>query len=220
MNIWLPIITNLIILGIITTSALIGKRCGWKVQFTKLFLLLGACVGIYFLSPIITSYLMNLEFINNLCNEVIGLSLAFNSIVFLILYIIVYSLISIIVTFIARKCIDNKRGINIAKRVKIKGIDRKTTKNLKREDKKALKLQRKEERKNRSKVNKVFATVLGIILGFISAFIVLIPFKYISKSISNTYPEISDIQTGYEYTIYGQLDKIIDISDIINNIGE
>lgn len=220
MNIWLPIITNLIILGILSLGALVGRRNGWKVELTKLILTLGACVGIYFLSPIISSALLKIEFISTLCTQVIGLSSALNSIVFLLLYIVIYSLISIIVTFIARKCIDNKRSINVAKRIKVKGIDRKTSRQLKREDRKALRLQRKEEIKNRRKTSKIFGAIFGLLIAFISAFIVLIPFKYISKDISNTYPEVSEIQTGYEYTVYGQLDKLTNISDIINNLGE
>ena len=220
MNIWLPIVTNLIIVLGLVIGTIIGKNAGWKVQLSKLILILGSCVGIYYLAPMITKSLLKVEEIKLLCSEIVGLELAFNSIVFLMLYMFIYSVITIIVNSINKHCIDNKRGINVAKRIRMKGIDRNTTRELRREERKVKKLARKEAIRNRRKINKIISAILAFIITFISLFIVSIPLKYISEGIANTNSELTDITKGYEYTIYGQIDNLTNISDIINNIGE
>ena len=61
MNIWLPIITNLIMLGILVAGIFVGKKNGWKVELSKLIIMLGVGVGLYFLAPVITNALLSIE---------------------------------------------------------------------------------------------------------------------------------------------------------------
>ena len=57
MNIWLPIITNVIIALIVIAGIFVGKKNGFALEFGKLILLAGATVGCYFLLPVVTPLL-------------------------------------------------------------------------------------------------------------------------------------------------------------------
>ena len=126
MNIWLPIITNIVIALILLTGIFVGSKTGWKLGLSKLILVICDGVGCYFLQPIVTD-LIKLE----IEHSILG------SVVYLALFILIYAIISIIVAVVRNathtKTID---GINSAKRTKIKGLDKKTTRELRREERK------------------------------------------------------------------------------------
>ena len=66
MNIALPIITNLILVSFLLIGLFVGKNNGWKIQLTKLLVLLGTGVGLYFLAPVLTKLLFKLEILQKL----------------------------------------------------------------------------------------------------------------------------------------------------------
>ena len=213
MNIWLPIITNVIIALIVIAGIFVGKKNGFALEFGKLILLAGATVGCYFLLPVVTPLLLKIEFINELM--VLPYSKAIlNSITLLILFILSYLLISIICKLIANHSLQERDSINMAKPIKVRGLDRKQSRALRKEQKRLRKLRRKHLRKT----SQAFGIIFGIIISLIISFMIMLPCKYLFKSISEIKPELNQINSGYEYTIYGQLDKVCDITDII--VGE
>lgn len=134
--------------------------------------------------------------------------------VYLALFIVSYAIVSIIVSAIRyvtkTKSLEN---INSAKRIKIKGIDRKTTRQLRREERAYRKLHK--EIRELKKASKSLGGLFGFIIALIVGFIVMLPIKSVSNYIAETQPKLEQITKGYEYTIYGQLDKISNLSDII-----
>lgn len=203
MNIWLPIITNVVIALILLTGIFVGSKNGWKFELCKLFLIIGIGVGCYFLQPVITNL-----FKIDMPKEILGSS------VYLALFIVSYAIVSIIVSAIRyvtkTKSLEN---INSAKRIKIKGIDRKTTRQLRREERAYRKLHK--EIRELKKASKSLGGLFGFIIALIVGFIVMLPIKSVSNYIAETQPKLEQITKGYEYTIYGQLDKISNLSDII-----
>lgn len=203
MNIWLPIITNIVIALILLTGIFVGSKNGWKLGLSKLILVICDGVGCYFLQPIVTDLIkLDIE------HSILG------SVVYLSLFILIYAIISIIVAVVRNathtKTID---GINSAKRTKIKGLDKKTTRELRREERKYRKLHK--EVRELKKASKSLGGFFGFITALIIGFIIMLPMKNVSKTIAETQPKLEEITKGYEYTIYGQLDKISNLSDII-----
>lgn len=217
MNIILPICANLVILALLITGIFVGKRNGFKYEFIKFIILSASIVGLFFLSPVITNLLFKLDFINTLASQVSYLSQAFNSIIFLILFLITYMFICLIIRAIRHHEIKkNALGVNVAKRTKVKGIDRKTSRQLKRDERRLNKQREFEIIKARSKKSKVFGAIFGFIVAVIIGFIVFLPVKYASKSLADAQQNPS-IETVYEYTFYGQLDKLTGVYEFINN---
>ena len=139
MNIWLPIITNVIIALIVIAGIFVGKKNGFALEFGKLILLAGATIGCYFLLPVVTPLLLKIEFINELM--VLPYSKAIlNSITLLILFILSYLLISIICKLIANHSLQERDSINMAKPIKVRGLDRKQSRALRKEQKRLRKL--------------------------------------------------------------------------------
>lgn len=223
MNIWLPIITNLIILGILVAGIFVGKKNGWKIELSKFILSAATIVGLYFLCPIVTKALLGIEAIMQICLQIPYFAVAINSIVYLVLFLFVYMIISLICGAIRRHQINKQ--LNTVKAIKIKRtkgqkIDRKSARQVKRENHKRFKEQRRALIKARTKKNKVFGALLGILTAVLVSFMVMLPIKYVFKGIAQAQPELSQIEKGFEYTPYGQLDKLTNINDIVNHIGE
>ena len=107
-------------------------------------------------------------------------------------------------------------GINTAKRTKIKGVDRKTSRQMKKDERRLNRQREIELIKSRSKRSKVFGAIIGFITALLIGFIVFLPVKYASKSFAEAQQNPA-IETVYEYTPYGQLDKLTGIYDFINN---
>ena len=99
MNIWLPIITNLIMLGILIAGIFVGKKNGWKVELSKLIIMLGVGVGLYFLAPVITKL------------QIPYLVPAINSLIIFVLFMVVYMIVSLIASAIHKKVVAKQNGI-------------------------------------------------------------------------------------------------------------
>lgn len=197
MNFIIPIAINLLTLLILISGVILGSKNGWKIELSKLILILVLGVGCYFLSPIIEN-LIKLEIPATILKPSI----------FAILVLLCYLIISIILLIISKLTSTQEiNGVNSAKRVKLKGLDRKTTKRLRKEEKRSRKLER--EKKILKTKSKIFGGIFGFIIALIIGFIILLPYKPITNHIIEQKPQLEYINKNYHYTIYGQVDKII-----------
>ena len=57
--------------------------------------------------------------------------------------------------------------------------------------------------------------IFGVLVGIIVAGAFLLPTKYVFKTVGEKHTEIVEINKGFEYTPYGQLDKVIEYSDFV-----
>ena len=219
-NIWLPIIVNILILGIMVAGVVIGKKNGGAHELIKLGALCIASIGIYFLSPIFTNLLLKIGFVSQLLEHDLISVAVIKSIAIILLFVIAYILITILLK-VAKKINKNRATLNIryAKPAKIVGLDTKETKRLRKEHKQMQKAQRKEQKKleplTQTTKSKVLGVVFGLILAIFVGFVATLPVKPILEGIANAQPEISDVTKGYEYTPYGQLDKVTDVVDTL-----
>lgn len=221
MKIWLPIIINLIIASILFIGAIKGKKKGFIYEIVKLFTVCGLGVGIYFLSPVLVNLIAKIGFIQTLITQDILTLPILKSLVILILFTTTYGIVSLIFSLIRKS--GNKIFVtNNAKTVKVKGLNREETRRLRKEQRQVLKAQKKQTKQlrlsNMSKKNKIFGVVFGIINAVVIGFVVTLPLKPIFTQIANSQPTIEEVVKGYEYTPYGQLDKVTNIVDRI--IGE
>jgi uncharacterized membrane protein required for colicin V production len=197
MNLIIPISINLITLLILISGVIIGSRNGFKLELSKLVLILLSGVGCYFLSPTIENFI-TIDIPTTILKPTI----------FSILMLGCYLIISILLLII-KKLTSTKeiQGINSAKKVRLKGFDRKTTRRLRKEERKNRKLER--EKKILGKKSKVFGSIFGFIIALIIGFIILLPYKPITNHIVEQKPQLEYINKNYHYTIYGQVDKLI-----------
>ena len=221
MKIWLPIIINLIIASILFIGAIKGKKKGFIYEIVKLFTVCGLGVGIYFLSPVLVNLIAKIGFIQTLITQDNLTLPILKSLVILILFTTTYGIVSLIFSLIRKS--GNKIFVtNNAKTVKVKGLNREETRRLRKEQRQVLKAQKKQTKQlrlsNMSKKNKIFGVVFGIINAVVIGFVVTLPLKPIFTQIANSQPTIEEVVKGYEYTPYGQLDKVTNIVDRI--IGE
>lgn len=210
MSIWLPLITNLVITIILCTGIIVGVKRGFRCELIKLLFLLGAGVGCYFLTPILSNLVLKIQFINEFATM---LDFSINSIVFMLEILICYLLISIIINNISKCIVVGRKNYNKAKRVKLKGLSRKDTKELRRQEK----LFRKQQLQNvyRTFKSRLFGAIFGFIIALVLGFVLMLPVNVTFKKVAEVQPKLEQITKGYEYTIYGQLDKITNISDKI-----
>ena len=217
MNIALPIITNLILVSFLLIGLFVGKNNGWKIQLTKLLILAGTGVGLYFLAPVLSNLLFKLsifqKLIINIPELIPTLYPLINSLIIFTLFFLVYFVMCIIIKIVKSVMLRKKEGYTKSKKVKVK-----QTKDQKKLAKQLLKQKRKELKKQRKTVDKVFGALLGIVVAFVIGFVFIMPFKYILLNVSNTQTELSEVYKGYEYTVYGQLDKGTDIVNKINKV--
>ena len=221
MKIWLPIIVNVIIASILFIGAIKGKKKGFVYEIVKLFTMCGLGVGIYFLSPVLVNLITGIDFIQTLITQNILTLPILNSLVILILFTTTYGIVSLIFKLIRNS--GNKTFVtNNAKPVKVKGLNREETRRLRREQKELLRTQKKQIKQLRlskiSKKSKIFGVIFGFVNAVVIAFVITLPLKPIFTQIAINQPSIEEIVKGYEYTPYGQLDKVIDIVNKV--IGE
>ena len=221
MNIWLPIITNIIIAALLVCGVFVGKKNGWVSQLVKLVVSCGAGVGIYFLSPVLTNFLCRIPFMTKIVTDAIMYS-ALNSLIYVLLFVIVYALVSLVMRLIRK----HKKREDKVKKVKVKKVKSKRVRKTKeerrlaRENRRLIRKQKREEakqkEKQKSKVDKIVGAILGFVMALIIGFVVFMPIKYCFKSLDKAL-QLDQITTGYEYTPYGQLDNLTDIVDQINH---
>ena len=148
MNIWLPIVVNSVILGILLGGLFIGKKKGFLYEFLKLIFVAGAGVGLYFLNPILVNLVLRIPIIQTLIDgEVITLAILKS--LTLVLAFVLADVILTGIFAIVRKIAYGKNHVkaNTAKPVKIKGITKAETRSLRKEHKHLVKEQKREERK-------------------------------------------------------------------------
>ena len=202
MNIWLPIITNLILLGCFVFDFIFSKKVGLRPTIIRLISTVGLGVGLYFLSPII---LKGLPFLTNIGLSELGLK------AFLIssIALVVNTIQCIVFYIIYRKNkYEHIESVNTAKIKRAKAIDKKAEKSIRREERKARKLARVPRVIKKSKANKVFTIIFSVILSLIMSALVYVQIKAVITYVDTKY-DIEQIETGYEYTPFGQLDKLI-----------
>ena len=204
MNIWLPIITNLIMLGILVAGIFVGKKNGWKIELSKLVIMLGVAVGIYFLAPIITTPIVTALANGQSIAEI--MIQAINSLIMFLLFIIIYGILSLICSAIANKVAKKQNSITY---IKLKG---KGNRKLNRQNKKLYRKQIREARKQK-KTSQTIGALLGFILAACITFVLFMPMGYAFKQLKQTAPGIT---AGIEYTAWGQLDKATGVYDKIN----
>ena len=231
-NIWLPIVVNVLILGIMVAGAFIGRKNGFLYELFKLLVLCGSVVGIYFLNPIIANLIAKIPFVEHFIAEGLCTLELVKAISFVIIFLVVYLIVTIIFKIIKRanakknkvevKALNGKRFINTAKPAKISGLNKKETRRLNKEQHKLAKQRKKQEkqlekasRKPLTTKQKVFGIIFGILTAFIIGFVITIPLKPIFTKIAEVQPEIAEVEKGYEYTPYGQIDKLIGVVDFI-----
>lgn len=208
MNIWLPIITNLIMLGILVAGIFVGKKNGWKVELSKLIIMLGVGVGLYFLAPVITNALLLIETLVQAQLQIPYLVPAIiNSLIIFVLFMIVYMIVSLIASAIHKKVVAKQNGIAY---IKLKG---RGNGKINRANRKEFRRRIKEARKQK-KTSQVVGAILGFVVAALITFVLFMPIKYMFKGLSNI---DNNFNSGFEYTVWGQLDNATDVYDSINN---
>ena len=207
MNIWLPIITNLIMLGILIAGIFVGKKNGWKVELSKLIIMLGVGVGLYFLAPVITNALLSIETLVQAQLQIPYLVPAINSLIIFVLFMIVYMIVSLIASAIHKKVVAKQNGIVY---IKLKG---KGNGKINRANRKEFRRRIKEARKQK-KTSQIVGAILGFVVAALITFVLFMPIKYMFKGLSQVN---NNFNSGFEYTVWGQLDNATDAYDIINN---
>lgn len=206
MNIWLPIITNLIMLGILVAGIFVGKKNGWKVELSKLIIMLGVGVGLYFLAPVITNALLSIETVQAQL-QIPYLVRAINSLIIFVLFMIVYMIVSLIASAIHKKVVAKQNGIAY---IKLKGRGNgKINRANKREFRRRIK-----EAKKQKKTSQIVGAILGFVMAALITFVLFMPIKYMFKGLSKVN---NNFNSGFDYTVWGQLDNATDMYNTINN---
>lgn len=205
MNIWLPIITNLIMLGILVAGIFVGKKNGWKIELSKLVIMHGVAIGIYFLAPVITNALLSIETLVQA--QIPYLVPAINSLIIFVLFMIVYMIVSLIASAIHKKVVAKQNGIAY---IKIKG---KGNGKINRANRKEFRRRIKEAKKQK-KTSQVVGAILGFVMAALITFVLFMPIKYMFKGLSQVN---NNFNSGFEYTVWGQLDNATDVYDSVNN---
>lgn len=206
MNIWLPIITNLIMLGILVAGIFVGKKNGWKVELSKLIIMLGVGVGFYFLAPVITNALLSIETLVQAQIPYL-VPAAINSLIIFVLFMIVYMIVSLIASAIHKKVVAKQNGIAY---IKLKGKGNgKINRANKREFRRRIK-----EAKKQKKTSQIVGAILGFVVAALITFVLFMPIKYMFKGLSKVN---NNFNSGFDYTVWGQLDNATDVYDSVNN---
>lgn len=213
MNIILPIISNLLIALVLVLGIFTGIKNEWKISLTKLVFSLGFGVGLYFLNPVLTTSVSKISFIDNLIQNNLITLVTLKACVFSLSFLILFGILSIILMIIRhhRNEVRYLKSQNMVLTKRAKALDKNTEKVLKKEDKKARKLKRKELAKQHKKA-RVFGAILEALTCIVLIFVAFMPVKYVVK---NELKDVQGIETVYDYTPIGQLDKATNIVEFI-----
>lgn len=214
-NIILPIISNTILAIALILGIFVGIKNEWKLSLAKLICVIGAGVGIYFLNPIIANALVSIPFIANIISQFAISSKTVLALTFAATYLVTFGLISLVIAIIRHhrnkvRLLKIQNGILVQR---AKALDKQTEKVLKKEDKKAEKAKRKAI-KRQHKVARLFGAILEFLAVVVTMFIVFLPIKFIVKEEIAKETQLP-VEAIYEYTPFGQLDKVIDFSEFI-----
>lgn len=212
------LVATLILLGGILSTCKVGIR----IAGLRLFLTIAGGVGAYFLTPIFSNKLLGIsvevaETTSTLGTLLIGngaeftgvLSLgSFNSVVYLIIFVVFYLLGTMI-------C--NIRKHSLISRVREKSLNKARIKRAKSINPKAERIARKTEwkkmvveyRSNLKWWRRLLSTLLGAISAVIVGFVVLTPYGFIAKDL-NKNGDKQYLVDGYNYTLNGIIQNKIE----------
>lgn len=128
--------------------------------------------------------------------------LTLSSLSFSLSFIVGYVLISLILLGLSSGI--NKRkanGIKVSRGIKAKALNAKTNKQLR-------KIDRRENPLN------ITSMLFGVLIAFMVSFVIMIPTKYVFRTIAIANPEMSAIENGYTYTLPGIIDYSTNIVEI------
>ena len=202
-QIWLPIIVNLCLAGIIVAGAFIGKKRGFRFELIKFLALCGAEVGIYFLNPLVVNEVSKIEIVANLLSAGYINGAILTAISFSVLSFVVFGFICLLMGL-------TRRAVRRHNQPKLKGLNKADTKKLRKQQKEMLKSKFKPK-----KASKAFGIIFGILSALVIGFLFTLPMKPIFKQITT---EEIPVEKGYEYTPYGQLDKYTNCDSFV--VGE
>ena len=213
MNIILPIISNALIAVVLLLGIFVGIKNEWKISLTKLVFSLGFGVGLYFLNPTLVKLVTKISFINKLLEQELITAATLKACTFSAAFIILFGILSLVLAVIRhhRNEVRYLKSQNMILTKRAKAIDKNTEKVLKKEDKKARKLKRKELAKQHKKA-RVFGAILEVLVAIVALFVIFILVKYVVK---NELKDVQNIETIYDYTPIGQLDKATNIIEFI-----
>lgn len=214
MNIWLPIITNAIIAIILVAGIFVGRKNGFKIELAKLCLILPACVGLYFLNPIVVEQLLRIELVSQLIEtEIVSLP-TLSAITLFIMFMVVYGIISLVMLLFRKGKKKQARAIVgiTAQALKPIKLSHKEKRELKKQERKIKKLNKI---KTKGQTSRVFGAILGFVFAILVSFAILLPTKFIFRDIAKAEPTISEIEKGFECTPFGQLDKATGVVEFI-----
>lgn len=194
MNIVLPILSNLVIALILLTGAILGAKKGFLRTLLNVVYLAAGYVAGYFLAVPVASLVFSIPFIGELVKGVsleagIGIILSFMPIIAFIIFGIL-KLIEKIIIKIAHR--------NDVKPVKIRGIDRKTTRALRKEEKKLSRISRKKH----SVASIIFGTITGLMAAIVVGFTIMVPVKHFTQETS--------VESLYTKSVYGIIEEPIE----------
>ena len=196
MNIWLPIITNLVLVACFLFDFLFNKKLGLKFTLIKFGVVICAGVGSYFLTPFILQALPQISIIAQLGAIWQGLFVAST-------FAIVIDLLLSLIFYIAYKIKNKEKSIKV-KRAKAtnRKLDRQLKRDERREARRARRLARKTAEK-KQKINRVFTIIVSLLFALVLNVLVSIELNSITTLVGEQYT------VEYEYTAYGQIDNLI-----------
>ena len=202
MGIYLPIISNVIIAALLFLGVFTGWKQGLQHQVPKFIGMAISLVASYFLTPLLFGLLANISFITTMIQSIAYGAAFIYTITFTLLFIILMVVCMLVFKLIYPR-IHKKDEIA---RMKIKGIDRASTKALRREEKKVKKLNIRP---------KIGGAIVGLVLALVNGFLIMVPIHYICEGVAHENADYAAVTTIYDSTIYGVIDNAIGASDFI-----
>ena len=207
MGIYLPIISNVIIAALLFLGVFTGWKQGLQHQVPKFIGMAISLVASYFLTPLLFGLLANISFITTMIQSIAYGAAFIYTITFTLLFIILMVVCMLVFKLIYPR-IHKKDEIA---RMKIKGIDRASTKALRREEKKVKKL----NIRPLSLRSKIGGAIVGLVLALVNGFLIMVPIHYICEGVAHENADYAAVTTIYDSTIYGVIDNAIGASDFI-----
>lgn len=221
MNTIIAITCNLIVALILVSGILSTFRAGIRVSGLRLLFTVIACVGAFFLTPAISKPILGLTvqaateetpttiLLSDILIDKIGMSLTLiNSIIYLIIFIVIYFIGSLVCKVFKHSFIRGirEKSANRARIRRAKSINPKAERAARRSEFKQMRL---EYRASLKWWRRLISCFLGAISAFIVGFVVLIPvgqvFKFMNREGNRSY-----LEEGYKYTINGLIEDKVD----------
>lgn len=195
---------NLIAFLILISGIFTAKSNGIRVTLVKFFGVVGALVGIYFLTPVVSDALFGINGVSTFVKDVIGASVGtVNSCIFFLLFIFAYLIIAIICS-IVKHCLMKKLQDKKANKIKMKrakSINPKAERMVKKAEWKAVKAKWAE---NNRWYYQILSCFVGAIIAVVIGIVTLMPYEFIAKDINHDGSKEYLIK-GFEYTLNDQI---------------